>query len=103
MVISIEQWLSRIGLFVSSSRKKCLVAHEKNMVVNCKVFLLITMLLLTHGDIESNPGSKRRISNYFPCCHWNVNHIMVHNKLSLISAYNTLHKYDIIYIPFHLS
>ena len=47
------------------------------------------MLLLTHGDIEGNPGPKRRTSNYFSCCHWNVNSITAHNKLSLLSEYNT--------------
>ena len=36
------------------------------------------------------------MSNYFSCCHWNVNSIMTRNKSSLISAYNTTHKYDII-------
>ena len=56
------------------------------------------MLLLTHGDIESNPGPKRRTSNYFSCCHWNGNSIMAHNKLSLLSAYNTHHKFDVICI-----
>ena len=50
------------------------------------------MLLLTHGDVENNPGPKRRTSNYFSCCHWNVNSIMAHNKLPLQAAYNTLHK-----------
>ena len=60
---------AKIILFVSKSRKKCLVAHEEINVVNYKVFLLIATLLLTHGDIESNPGPKRRISNYFSCCH----------------------------------
>ena len=56
------------------------------------------MLLLTHGDIESNPGPNGRTSNYFLCCHWNVNSIMAHNKLSLPSAHNTLHKYDLVCI-----
>ena len=66
-------------------------------IVNYKVFALIIILLLTHGDIESNPGPKCR-TYYFSCCHWNVNSIMAHNKLSLLSAYNTLHKFDVICI-----
>ena len=65
MVISIEQWRACIYLFVSRSRKKGLVAHDEIKVVNYMVFLLIITLLLTHGDIESNPGPERRISNYF--------------------------------------
>ena len=98
MIISIEQWLARIGIFLSRSRKKCLEAHEKIKVVNYNVFLLIITLLLIHGDTENNPGLKRRISNYFSCCYWNVNSIMARNNLSLISAYNTIYKYDIICI-----
>ena len=54
---------------------------------------------MTHGNIESNPGPKIKISNYFSCCYWNVNSIMTHKKLPLISAQNTIHKYDIICIP----
>ena len=56
------------------------------------------MLLLTHGNIESNPGPKRRTSNYFSCCHWNVNSIMAYSKLSLLSAYNTRHMFDVFCI-----
>ena len=53
------------------------------------------MLLLTHGDIKSNPGPKHRTSTYFSCCCWNVNSNMEHNKLSLLWAYNTLNKFHI--------
>ena len=63
-----------------------------------KVFALIIMLLLTHGDIETNPGPKGRTSNYFSCFRWNVNSIMAHNKLSLLSACNTFHKFDVVCI-----
>ena len=87
MVICIEQWRARIGLFVA--------VYDDFNIVNYKVFPLIIMLLLTHGDIKSNPGPKHGTSNYFSCCHRNVNSIMTHNKLSLVSAYNTLHKFDV--------
>ena len=56
------------------------------------------MLFLTHGEIEINPRPKPRRTNYFSCYHWIVNSIMAHNKLSLLSAYNTFHKYDVICI-----
>ena len=39
----------------------------------------------------------RKISN-FSYCHWNVNSILVHDKLSLIESYNTVQKYDIVCI-----
>ena len=61
MVICIEQWRARIGLFVA--------VYDDFNIVNYKVFALIIMLLLTHGDIKSNPGLKHRTSNYFSCCH----------------------------------
>ena len=63
-----------------------------------KAFTLIITLLLTHGDIEINPGPQRRTSNYFSYSNWDLNTIMAHSKLSLLSAYNTRHKFDIICI-----
>ena len=55
------------------------------------------LLLLSHGDIEVNPGPKRKLSK-LSCCHKNVNTILARNKLSLIIAYNTGQKLDIICI-----
>ena len=56
------------------------------------------ILLLTHGDIEANPGPTKKASNYFSCCRWNVNSILAHNKISLLTAYNIVQKFDIICI-----
>ena len=56
---------------------------------------MIIMLFLTHVDIESKSRPKWRTSNYFLCCHWYSNSIVA---LSLLSALNTLHKYDVIWI-----
>ena len=60
----------------------------------CSFFVLI--LLLKHGDIEINPGPKKKLSKCFSCCHWNVNSILAHNKLSLLTAYNSALNYDLI-------
>ena len=58
MVISIEQWRAKIGLFISrTKKKKDLIACAEIKVVNYKVFLLIIMFLLTHGYMESNPSN----------------------------------------------
>ena len=51
----------------------------------CSFFVLI--LLLKHGDIEIDPGPKKKLSKCFSCCHWNANSILAHNKLSLLAAY----------------
>ena len=55
MVICIEQWRARIGLFVARSTKGKFTVYDDFNIVNYKVFALIIMLLLTHSDIESNP------------------------------------------------
>ena len=60
----------------------------------CSFFVLI--LLLKHRDIEINPGPKKKLAKCFSCCHWNVNSILAHNKLSLLTAYNSALIYDLI-------
>ena len=34
-------------------------------------------------------------SKYFPSCHWNVNSLLAHNKILVLQAYNTIHRYVI--------
>ena len=60
----------------------------------CSFFVLI--LLLKHGDIEINSEPKKKLAKCFSCCHWNVNSILAHNKLSLLPAYNSSLHYDLI-------
>ena len=67
-------------------------------IINYKVILFFCILLLTHGDIEANHGPTKKTFNYFSCCHWSVNSILAHNKISLITAYNIAQKFDIICI-----
>ena len=55
-------------------------------------------LLQLSGDIELNPGPKPNSCKSFTICHWNLNSITFHNfiKVSLLTAYNSIHKFDII-------
>ena len=53
------------------------------------------MLLITHGDIETNLEPKSKNSKFFFYCHWNVNSILAHDKLSLLTAYNSTQHYII--------
>ena len=55
-------------------------------------------LLFLCGDTELNPGPKQSTAKKFTICHWNLNSIATHNfvKLVLITAYNSVHKFDII-------
>ena len=49
------------------------------------------------ADIEENPGPKLNSSQKLSICHSNSNSIAAHHfiKVSLLIAYNSIHKYDI--------
>ena len=58
------------------------------------------LLLLQHGDTESNPGPRKKQIKYISCCHSNVNSLLAQNmwKISQIEAYNSLYNNDFICI-----
>ena len=58
------------------------------------ISLAFKPLLVLCGDAEVNPGPGHWTSLSF----WNVNSISAHNfvKVSLLEAYNAIHKFDII-------
>ena len=58
------------------------------------------ILLLQHGDIETNPGPQKEKKKNLSCCYWNVNSLIAHNlsKLSQLEAYNSVCKHDFICI-----
>ena len=67
--------------------------------VSCNLLCWLYILLITRsGDVELNPGPKRKASQTLSICHWNLNSICVHNfaKSSLLRAYVSVHKFDII-------
>ena len=57
-------------------------------------------LILLSGDIKTNPGPTPSSVQCFSICHWNLNSITTHNfaKLSLLTAYNLVHSFDIIFL-----
>ena len=61
----------------------------------CWIYILLIILC---GDVEPNPGPKRKVALTLSVCHWNLNSICAHNftKLSLLRAYVSVHKFDII-------
>ena len=101
--ILVLQWGAGIGIFYYCFYP---VITNKFSHANCfpKVRCVVSYLyyffcsLLTHGDVATNPGPKKSHS-YFSCCLWNVSSLIPHNilKVSLIEAYNTVHKYDFIF------
>ena len=42
--------------------------------------IILFLLLLLHGDLESNPGPKKKEQSYFSLCHRNVNSLVAHKK-----------------------
>ena len=52
------------------------------------------------GDVEKNSEPKPNSYQSFSICHWNLNSSSMHNflKLSLLRAYITVHKFDVIFL-----
>ena len=57
-------------------------------------------LVKPSGDIEENPSPKLNSFQKLSIYHLNLNSITAHNfiKISLLIVYNSIHKYDIIYL-----
>ena len=101
------QWRAGIGNYYRYAyplinMKKSLLSFNFDIsliLLNLFYSLFYQILLLLHGDVETNPGPNKKY-NPFTCCHWNVNSLIAHNmvKLSSIAASNTIHKYDFICI-----
>ena len=55
-------------------------------------------ILQLSSDIELNPSPKPKSCKSFSICNWNLKSITSHNfiKVSLLTAYNSIHKFDII-------
>ena len=71
------------------------------------IFSISAVYLLHHirlirpsGKTELNPGPKPSSFKYFSICHWNLNSITSQDflKVKLLTAYNVMHKFDIICI-----
>ena len=59
--------------------------------------MLYTRIIDLSGDIEKGPGPRFSSQN-FSICHWNLNGIIAHSyvKISLLKAYLSVHKFDIV-------
>ena len=94
--------------FLSSLRVKCRIIHAcLNLILYISILLLYAnhfwlyeIVLKLSGDIEENPGPKPSSNQSFCICQWNLNSISAHNyiKVSLLRAYTSTHKFDIICI-----
>ena len=77
-----------------------LFLHISLIFLYANHFWFFKIAVKRSGDVEENPGRKPSSSQSFSICHWNLNTISAHNymKLSLLRAYLSTHKFDVIYI-----
>ena len=70
MLISIYQWCASIGIFYSHVYALICKLTKLNLN-NIEIFisyflpLIFFLLVLLHGDTESNPGPKKKEQTYF--------------------------------------
>ena len=59
---------------------------------------LCSLLVMLSGDVEVNPGPKKKDKDCRSICHWNLSKISAYDysKLFVLHLYNSLHKFDII-------
>ena len=91
----------------------CFLSRESILKITTKfcilIFLLFTIfqivltrlcsfLVMLSGDVEVNPGPKKKDKDCLSISHWNLNSISAYDysKLFLLNSYNLLHKFDII-------
>ena len=69
-------------------------------VLYLRYIWLYSILVKLSGDVEGNLGPKPKPCQSFSICHWNVNSVSAHNfsKVSLLRAYISIHKFDVICI-----
>ena len=91
-------------IWITFCAKPCLERSRRAISSFFYLFILIyhlrwcSSLILLSGDIKTNPGPTPSSWQCFSVCHWNLDSITAHNfaKLSLLTAYNLVHSFDII-------
>ena len=81
MLISIDQWRASTDIFYGHNYALTCKLTKLNLNNNIEFFIsYLFLLLLLHGDIESNIDPKKKEQTHFSLCHWNVNSLVVHQK-----------------------
>ena len=94
----------RLKCFVNSASFRKQILWKAKLLLSCLLclevlpYFYLFLLILLSGDIEVNPGPNR--NGFLKFCHWNLNSICAREqiKISLIEAYNSIHRYDIFAI-----
>ena len=100
MPVSLPIWRLRVGLNNGSKWSFDFSNPSLTLERNAQFSLLhfFLFLLLLCGDVHPHPGPYNKKNYNFSLCYWNVNSVKAHNflKLSLLSSYNSIYKYDLI-------
>ena len=107
MLISIDQWRASTGIFYGHAYALIYKLTKLNLN-NIEIFIshflptILSLLLLLHGDIESNLGPKKKVQTYFSLFHWNVNSLVARKKYLyklhiILSTDMTLFVYQIVF------
>ena len=77
-----------------------IILHISLIFLYVNSFWFFKIVLKLSGDTEENPGREPSCSPKFSICHWNLNSISAHNciKLSILRAYVSTHKFNVICI-----
>ena len=73
------------------------IAQYLYFLILCCLVPHIRLLLLTCGDVETNPGPENPCDS-LSICHWNLNGISAHDyiKIAQLESFLSVHKFDII-------
>ena len=74
-----------------------IIAQYLHLLILCSLVPHVALLLLTCGDVETNPGPEITC-NSLSICHWNLNGIAAHDyiKIAQLESFLSVHKFDII-------
>ena len=97
LLLTILMYISKDN-YVQSIKRLCISFIITVSIHSILSLWFYSILITRSGDVETNPGPKRNSTETFSFCHWNLNIISSHNyvKISLLKAYITVHKFDIV-------
>ena len=80
MLVSIDQWHASTGIFYGHAyalicKLNKLKLNNIEFFISYSLPMILLLVLLLHGDAESNPGPKKKV-----LCHCNVNSLVAHKK-----------------------
>ena len=67
------------GVYKSFKIKLLEISYFLQYCLILNYFIKLSLNLLQHCNIETNPCPRGKYSQYFKFCHWNLNSLPAHN------------------------